>query len=78
MRILRLLSGRPLACGCLAGIYETYTGPTLWIVDARGADCADPAHRPGVQLVPAGRTDGVQVGTHCGLTGRAKPAQDLA
>jgi hypothetical protein len=62
MRILRLLSGRPLACGCLAGIYETYTGPTVWIVDARGADCTDPAHRPGVQLVPAGRTDGVQSG----------------
>jgi len=62
MRILRLLSGRPLACGCLAGIYETYAGPTVWIVDARGADCTDAAHRPGAQLAPAGRADEVPHG----------------
>src|SRR5215204_1097241 len=27
--ILRLLSSRPLPCGCLAGLYETYAGPVV-------------------------------------------------
>jgi hypothetical protein len=62
MRILRLLSSRPLKCGCLAGIYETYAGPNVWIVDARGADCTDSTHRPGLQLEPAGRPDLSQPG----------------
>ena len=50
MRILRLLSSRPLPCGCLAGLYETYDGPIACIVDALGADCHDPSHRPGARL----------------------------
>jgi hypothetical protein len=50
MRILRLLSSRPLPCGCLLGIYETYSGPIVTILDARGDDCRDATHRPGVQV----------------------------
>ncbi len=57
MRILRLLSSRPLPCGCLGGIYETYAGPIVWIVDARGSNCTDSTHRPGTQLDPTGRAD---------------------
>jgi hypothetical protein len=57
MRIPRLLSSRPLPCGCLVGIYETYAGPIVWIVDARGPDCTDSAHRPGLQLGPMARLD---------------------
>ncbi|HXW08676.1 MAG TPA: hypothetical protein VD833_25820 [Vicinamibacterales bacterium] len=52
MRILRGLSSRFLPCGCLAGVYETYDGEIVSIVDARGPSCADPAHAPG-NLVPS-------------------------
>lgn len=58
MRILRGLSGRFLPCGCLAGIYETYDGETVVIVDARGPSCADSAHAPG-NLVPRDPPAGV-------------------
>ena len=51
MRILRGLSSRFLPCGCLAGIYETYEGEIVSIVDARSTTCADSAHAPG-NLVP--------------------------
>jgi hypothetical protein len=47
MRIQRGLSSRYLACGCLAGIYETYDGEVVAIVDARRATCADPTHAVG-------------------------------
>ena len=57
MRILRLLSSRPLPCGCLAGIYETYDGPIAWVVDARGDECHEPGHRPGATLKDAERAD---------------------
>lgn len=46
MRILRGLSGRVLSCGCLIGIYETYEGQTVGILDAQNVSCADPAHMP--------------------------------
>jgi hypothetical protein len=57
MRILRLLSSRPLPCGCLAGIYETYDGPIAWVVDVCGDECHDPGHRPGATLSHAERAD---------------------
>lgn len=50
MRILRGLGGRNLACGCLVGFYETYSGRTVAILDARGANCPDVTHRIGVSL----------------------------
>lgn len=53
MRILRLLSSRPLRCGCVAGFYDTYAGPIVWVLDARGPHCTDSTHRPGTRLEPA-------------------------
>jgi hypothetical protein len=57
MRILRGLSSRFLPCGCLAGIYETYDGEVVGIVDAHGDDCANPVHACGnvIPLEPADR-----------------------
>jgi hypothetical protein len=51
MRILRGLASRFLPCGCLAGIYETYEGEIVGILDARGPSCANSAHTHG-NLVP--------------------------
>ena len=50
MRILRGLSSKWLPCECLVGIYETYDGSVVTIVDAKGTGCADPAHRTGHAL----------------------------
>jgi hypothetical protein len=44
MRILRGLSSSFLSCGCLAGVYETYDGEIVRIIDARGESCVEPAH----------------------------------
>ncbi len=52
MRILRGLSSKCLPCECLVGIYETYDGLVVSIVDAKGTGCADPSHRNG-QILPA-------------------------
>ena len=51
MRILRGLSSRFLPCGCLAGIYETYDGEIVGILEARSPSCADTAHACG-NVVP--------------------------
>jgi hypothetical protein len=53
MRILRGVSSRLLSCGCLAGVYETYDGEIVTIVDARGASCADSLHIEGNALPEA-------------------------
>jgi hypothetical protein len=57
MRIMRGLSSRFLPCGCLAGIYETYEGEVVGILDARGPACADRDHGLGdlVPVQPAAR-----------------------
>jgi hypothetical protein len=47
MRILRGLSSKWLPCECLVGVYETYDGAVVTIVDAKGTGCADPSHRNG-------------------------------
>lgn len=51
MRILRGVSSRHLTCGCLTGVYETYDGDIVAILDARGASCTDPAHSDG-NIIP--------------------------
>jgi hypothetical protein len=51
MRILRGLSSKCLSCECLAGVYETYDGLVVTIIDAKGTGCVDPSHRNG-QIVP--------------------------
>ena len=50
MRIRRGLSSRVLACGCVVGIYETYAGAVVTIVDERTASCTDAAHATGKQI----------------------------
>jgi len=47
MRILRGLTSRLLPCGCVAGVYETYDGPVITLLDERNAACADPSHIEG-------------------------------
>ena len=58
MRILRGLSSRVLPCGCIAGVYETYDGEVVNILDARGQSCAATDHQPGHAL-PADAVDGL-------------------
>jgi hypothetical protein len=47
MRILRGLSSRVLPCGCLAGLYETYDGEIVGILDAKGQACDQAQHASG-------------------------------
>jgi hypothetical protein len=47
MRILRGLASRALPCGCLVGVYETYAGAIVTIVDGKAADCTDTSHEEG-------------------------------
>jgi hypothetical protein len=53
-RILRGLSSRVLPCGCLLGIYETYEGSVIGLVDLKSAGCADSAHDGG-NVIPEDR-----------------------
>ena len=39
MRLLRVLTGQLLPCGCLVGIYETYDGRVVASIDAHGYEC---------------------------------------
>lgn len=39
MRLLRGLTSRLLACGCLVGVYETYDGRVVASIDARSSGC---------------------------------------
>ena len=50
MRILRGLTSRLLPCGCIAGVYATYVGAVVTLLDDRNEQCADPAHVPGHQV----------------------------
>lgn len=44
MRILRGLTSRLLQCGCIAGVYETYDGTVVTLLDDRNASCTDASH----------------------------------
>ena len=50
MRILRGLSSRLLPCGCIAGIYETYDGEVVTLLDERDDRCADQNHQNGNRI----------------------------
>ena len=58
IHILRGLTSRHLPCGCVVGVYETYDGGVVSIVDVRGDRCEDARHKPGFKgttaLVPQG------------------------
>jgi hypothetical protein len=53
MRILRGLSSKFLPCGCLTGIYETYDGQVVGILDAKSGTCRITTHQNGKQLPAA-------------------------
>lgn len=44
MRLLRGLASKVLTCGCLVGIYETYEGTVVKMIDARGSLCSCAGH----------------------------------
>lgn len=50
MRILRGLTSRLLPCGCIAGVYETYDGTVVTLLDDRQAGCSDPRHVTGREV----------------------------
>ena len=50
MRILRGLTSRLLPCGCVAGIYETYDGEVVTLLDEREPACQDASHSTGNQI----------------------------
>jgi hypothetical protein len=55
MRILRGLSSQFLPCGCLTGVYETYDGSVVGILDAKSGGCRVETHRTG-KLIPVDAT----------------------
>ena len=50
MRILRGLRSRLLPCGCVAGIYETYDGEVVTLLDERNETCQDATHENGNRI----------------------------
>ena len=50
LHILRGVDSRTLDCGCLAGLYETYRGTVIAVIDAREPTCSNPAHRFGATI----------------------------
>jgi hypothetical protein len=50
MRILRGLKSRLLPCGCLAGVYETYDGAVVTLLDDRNPRCENPSHVAGIEM----------------------------
>ncbi len=47
LRILRVVGSRSLDCGCFVGVYETYEGTAVEIVEERGPGCANDSHQEG-------------------------------
>jgi len=50
MRILRGLTSRLLSCGCVAGIYETYDGAVVTLIDERNTQCENVSHQNGNRI----------------------------
>lgn len=46
-RAFRVLRGVRLPCGCVGGLYETYAGPTVMIIDEVDDACRSARHRNG-------------------------------
>jgi hypothetical protein len=47
MRILRILRSQALPCRCFVGVYETYAGQTVRIIEEPGPGCRESLHKPG-------------------------------
>ena len=52
MSVLRGVAGKVLDCGCLTGVYETYAGDVIQVIDAVGKTCAE--HKKGDEVPRAG------------------------
>lgn len=50
MRILRGLTSHVLPCGCVAGVYETYDGDVLTLLDERDSACPIDTHQDGNRI----------------------------
>jgi hypothetical protein len=61
-RILRGLSSKLLPCGCLLGVYETYEGSIVGLIDAKAAACTDAVHDGG-NVLPVHRNNEVRPDT---------------
>ena len=65
MRILRGLRSRLLPCGCVAGIYETYDGEIVGLLDDRNEACQDATHENGNRIPDLAAAPGPsKVGLH--------------
>ena len=49
-RALRVLRGVTLPCGCIGGLYETYAGTTVMIIDEADDACLSAQHRNGYMV----------------------------
>lgn len=58
LRILRGLGSRSLHCGCFVGVYETYAGATVEVVEERGSRCLERSHEDGRVIAPVARDSG--------------------
>lgn len=47
LRILRVVGSRSLKCGCFVGVYETYDGASVEIIEECGPRCFDRSHDEG-------------------------------
>lgn len=56
-RVVRVLRGAALPCGCVVGVYETYAGTTVAIVDEVGPWCDEIDHRKGRRFGPYGEVE---------------------
>jgi len=69
-RIRLTLAGFALPCGCVGGVYETYSGAIIRLLDVRASRCTDEQHRQGAEIDwPAGEAAALverhrPVGTH--------------
>ena len=72
MRILRGLTSRLLPCGCLAGIYETYDGAVVMLLDDRHAGCTNATHVAGNEVPEfAGPPRDPESSFHAGTHGKS-------
>ena len=73
MRILRGLTSRLLPCGCVAGIYETYDGEVVTLVDERSGVCSDANHQNGNRIPERSSSGTIHAPTPVGRTFTRRP-----
>jgi hypothetical protein len=56
-RVVRVLRGTALHCGCVVGVYETHAGTTVAIVDEVGPECGVNRHRKGLRVGVEGEVE---------------------